>query len=262
MSVGVTVLQVVASLCTLAMIVSSTPAVFRIYKQHDTGDVALFPLAGLWLSCHLVMMYGWATGAFFPLFATYCFGEVMSIIYVSVFYRWTSARAYALKTICATLFVILLLTVYTTLGMTGVTGQSIKQVGDVVGYMMTIGCLLPYAGPLETVRTVVKTRNGASIPFGMCLAGGISNALWVLEGYLVNDMFMMYLSIACSAMSFVQVTLYLIYRPGRYAPHLEVHMDTPQGFILPVTTSKMSPTSDTSADTLASPNFIAICSPK
>jgi hypothetical protein len=54
MSVGLTVLQATASSCTMAMILSSVPCVYRIHKNHDTGAVALFPLVGLWLSCHLV----------------------------------------------------------------------------------------------------------------------------------------------------------------------------------------------------------------
>ncbi|KAE9147643.1 hypothetical protein PF005_g7873 [Phytophthora fragariae] len=205
-----------ASSCTMAMILSSVPSVYHIHKNRDTGVVALFPLVGLWLSCHLVTLYGWATGSYFPLFAIYLFGELTSIVYVSVFFRWTKTRSYAVKTITANIVIILLLTTYAVLGMTGVTGQTTDQVGDTVGYMMTVGCLLPYVAPLETIKTVVKTRSGASIPLGMCLAGAISNALWVLEGYLDHDIFMLILSAACSLMGFIQVALYLIYRPGRY----------------------------------------------
>ncbi|OWY94120.1 hypothetical protein PHMEG_00036238, partial [Phytophthora megakarya] len=232
MSVGLTVLQGIASSCTVVMILSSVPSVYRIHKNRNTGCVALFPLVGLWLSCHLVTLYGWATGSYFPLFAIYLFGELTSIVYVSVFYRWTNERSYAIKTIAANIFIIILLTTYAVLGMTDVTGQTSDQVADTMGWMMTVGCLLPYVAPLETIKTVVKTRSSASIPLAMCLAGAISNALWVLEGYLDNDIFMLVLSAACSFMGFVQVALYVIYRPGRYP----VPKDIPNtNCVLPVT---------------------------
>ncbi|POM66734.1 Hypothetical protein PHPALM_17349 [Phytophthora palmivora] len=199
MSAGLTILQAIASSCTIVMILSSMPSVYHIYKNHNTGCVALLPLVGLWLSCHLVTLYGWATGSYFPLFAIYFFGELTSIVYVSVFYRWTTARSYSTKAIAVNIFTIVLLTTYVVLGMTG------------------------------TIKTVVKTRSGASIPLGMCLAGAISNALWVLEGYLDNDIFMLVLSAACSFMGFVQVMLYIIYRPGRYPAAMNI------SYVLPTT---------------------------
>jgi solute carrier family 50 protein (sugar transporter) len=202
-------------------------------------------------------LYGWATGSYFPLFAIYLFGELTSIVYVSVYFRWTQARSYAVKTIVTNIVILVLLTAYAVLGMTGVTGQTADQVGDTVGYMMTVGCLLPYVAPLETIKTVVKTRSGASIPLGMCLAGAVSNALWVLEGYLDDDFFMLILSAACSFMGFVQVTLYLIYRPGRYPAPL----DTPNVICVLPATANLTVKSDTTVASLPSPNFISICSP-
>lgn len=53
MSAGLQVLKALASGCTIAMFLSSMPAIHHIHKAHDTGDVALFPLVGLWLNCHM-----------------------------------------------------------------------------------------------------------------------------------------------------------------------------------------------------------------
>ncbi|KAG1684972.1 hypothetical protein DVH05_010145 [Phytophthora capsici] len=178
-------------------------------------------------------------------------------VYVSVFFRYTKVRSYAVKTIVCNVFMIILLTTYAVLGMTGVAGQTTAQVGDTIGWMMTVGCLLPYIAPLETIKTVVTTRSSASIPLGMCLAGAISNALWVLEGYLDDDIFMLVLSAACSFMGFVQVTLYIIYQPGRYP----TPFDQPTtNCVLPMTAA-MTAKSDTTVESLPSPNFIALCSP-
>ncbi|KAE8889288.1 hypothetical protein PF005_g7875 [Phytophthora fragariae] len=238
MNAGLTVLKALASSCSVVMILSSAPALYRIHKLHDTGDVALFPLVGLWLNCCMVMLYGWTTGSYFPLFATYVFGTMISTAYVGVYFRWTKARAYALKIIGAAFIANILGSVYVVLGMTGVTGQPSDQVELIAGNMMTVACLLPYVAPFETIKTVLKTRSGASIPFGMCLAGATSNLIWTVEGLCTKDMFILLLSAACSALGFVQVALYLIFRPAPRAPRelasAELSVSTDEKYILPV----------------------------
>lgn len=54
MNAGLTVLKALASSCSVVMILSSAPSLYRIHKRYDTGDVALFPLVGLWLNCCMV----------------------------------------------------------------------------------------------------------------------------------------------------------------------------------------------------------------
>ncbi|KAG7379780.1 hypothetical protein PHYPSEUDO_008122 [Phytophthora pseudosyringae] len=263
MSVGLTIIQVLASVCSVAMILSSVPAMHRIHKRQDTGEVALFPLVGLWINCHVLMLYGWATADYFPLFATYLFGDVMAVLYIGVFFRWTKQRAYALKAIGASSLVVLATAVYTVLGMTGATGQSTDQVGLVTGYMMAIGSVLLYISPFETIKTVLKTRSGVSIPFGMCLAGATSNVLWMINGLLTSDIFIFLLGTVCSALGLMQVVLYLIYRPGRAQAGVEVVVEQPQPgkkFVLPVTAATTA-RSDGNTGSLPSPVFIAVHSP-
>eukprot|EP00644_Phytophthora_capsici_P009213 jgi/Phyca11/557288/estExt2_Genewise1Plus.C_PHYCAscaffold_1060038 len=257
MSVGLTIIQVLASICSVAMILSSVPAMYRIHQRQDTGAVALFPLVGLWINCHVLMLYGWATADYFPLFATYLFGDIMAIFYVGVFYRYTKQRAYALKAIGVSFAVVLVTAVYTILGMTGATGQSTDSVGLVTGYIMAIGSVLLYISPFETIKTVLKTKSGASIPFWMCLAGTTSNVLWMINGLLTSDIFIFLLGTVCAALGMVQVVLYLIYRPGR------VQMDVAgsgKESVLPVTAAT-TPQSDGNQCSLPSPIYIAVHSP-
>ncbi|KAG3103147.1 hypothetical protein PI124_g14241 [Phytophthora idaei] len=263
MSVGLTIIQVLASICSVAMILSSMPAMYRIHKRQDTGEVALFPLVGLWINCHVLMLYGWATADYFPLFATYLFGDITAVLYIGVFFRWTKQREYALKAIGASFLVVATSAVYTILGMTGATGQTTDQVGLVTGYMMAVGSVLLYIAPFETIKTVLKTRSGASIPFGMCLAGATSNVLWMIKGLFTSDVFIFLLGTVCATLGLVQVALYLIYRPGRTQVGMERAVEQPQTgkkFLLPVTTATTLQTNGTSGS-LPSPVFIAIHTP-
>lgn len=45
------------------------------------------------------MMYGYLSDNIFPLFATYLFGDVVSVLYIAVFYRCCSEKLYAHKLI-------------------------------------------------------------------------------------------------------------------------------------------------------------------
>ncbi|KAG6592598.1 MtN3-like protein [Phytophthora cinnamomi] len=231
MNAGLTVLKALASSCSVVMILSSAPALYRIQQRHDTGDVALFPLVGLWLNCCMVMLYGWTTGSYFPLFATYVFGTLISTAYVCVYFRWTKARAYAFKAIGVAFIANILGSAYIVLGMTGVTGQPGTQVELIAGNMMTVACLLPYVAPFETIKTVLKSRSGASIPIGMCLAGATSNLIWTIEGLFTKDLFILFLSAACSTLGFIQVVLYVIFWPAK-------KLSPPLVAVPPITTDK------------------------
>ncbi|KAL3673080.1 hypothetical protein V7S43_002375 [Phytophthora oleae] len=237
MSTGLAVLKALASSCSVVMILSSAPSIHAIHKRRETGDVALFPLVGLWLNCVMVLLYGWASGSYFPLFTTYVFGTIVSSAYISVYSRWTKERTYAMKAIGAAFVANVVGSVYIVLGMTGVTGQPISQVELIAGNMMTIACLLPYIAPFETIKTVLKTRSGASIPFGMCLAGATSNLIWTIEGLYTNDMFILFLSAACSALGFVQVALYLVFRPSTTEKSLEMDPSVPATLSAPPVTN-------------------------
>ncbi|OWY99083.1 hypothetical protein PHMEG_00029986 [Phytophthora megakarya] len=261
MSVGLTAVKALASSCSVVMILSSAPSLHDINKRRDTGDVALFPLVGLWLNCVMVMLYGWVSGSYFPLFATYVFGTIVSTAYVAIYFRWTNARVYAMKAIGSAFIANVLGSAYIVLGMTGATGQPNDQIELIAGNMMTIACVLPYVAPFETIKTVVKTRSGASIPVWMCLAGATSNLIWTIEGFFTKDMFILFLSAACSTLGFVQVTLYLIYRPAKKMSAVDPSLSAETKSVLPV----KAPSTTLSTDRKAPPEVeltISRCSEK
>lgn len=161
------------------------------------------------------MLYGYVTDDIFPLCVTFVFGDVMSLSYIAVFYHFTTQRAYAHKTIAAGLLVIALVTIYAVLGKTGVTQQSGDAVKQTFGIITACGAVLLYSSPLATCAHVLRTKNGASIPWALCLAGAVSNALWIIYGAVEGDWFIGGLGIFCVTFAMLQVVLYVIYRPGR-----------------------------------------------
>ncbi|KAE9015931.1 hypothetical protein PF010_g7822 [Phytophthora fragariae] len=273
MSAGLQVLKALATGCTITMFLSSVPAIRHIDKAHDTDDVALFPLVGLWLNCHMAMLYGVVTANYFPFFSTFALGTLLSMVCLGVYFRWTTARSCATKAIGAAFVAVAMCSVYTILGLTGITGQPADKVANVVGYIVTLASLLPYVGPFETIKTVVKTRSGASIPVGMCLAGATANGIWTVYGLIIDDMFVYINGGACMAVGLVQVALYVIFWPvQKSVPSLSEASSLSDNFVLPVKmtapksldTANVGPMiSPTCSDKLddTSPTFVQICSP-
>lgn len=52
-NVGLLLLKALASVFSLAMILSPSLDMRRLRQQRHTGEMALMPLVGLWISCHM-----------------------------------------------------------------------------------------------------------------------------------------------------------------------------------------------------------------
>ncbi|POM60027.1 hypothetical protein PHPALM_31164 [Phytophthora palmivora] len=87
----------------------------------------------------------------------------------------------------------------------------------VVGIIAVASSLALYASPLAAIKVVLQTRSSASLPFAMILAGAINNLLWVVYGFLVFDLFLLVPASVNAALGLVQVALYGVYHPSRYA---------------------------------------------
>ncbi|KAG1684962.1 hypothetical protein DVH05_010135 [Phytophthora capsici] len=215
MGLWMIVLKAATSIAAMIMCLSPIPSTYRMYKTKDTGEVAVLPLVALWISCHLWMIYGYVTNDVFPLLVTYLFGEVLAACYVVVFFRYTKSRAYTAKAVAFALIFTALGTTYAVLGRQGVTNQSLNTVGDFMGWITAGGSFLLYTSPFETIKRVLQTKSGASIPIALCCAGFVSNALWILYGLVVDDMFVFGLGVFCTALPLFQIVLYFLFNPKR-----------------------------------------------
>lgn len=50
---GLLILKALAAVFSLAMILSPSLGMRRVRQQQHTGEMALMPLVGLWISCHM-----------------------------------------------------------------------------------------------------------------------------------------------------------------------------------------------------------------
>jgi solute carrier family 50 protein (sugar transporter) len=162
------------------------------------------------------MIYGYVTNDVFPLLVTYAVGDALSIIFLSVYYYWSTEKKHVLKVCASILAVNILVTTYAVLGY---NLQEHSIVIRVVGIIAIGSSIFFYASPLTTIKKVLQTKNAASIPFGMVVVGTINNTLWIIYGFLINDILLITPTIVNGTLGAIQLVLYVIYRPSGKDTH-------------------------------------------
>lgn len=148
---------------------------------------------------------------------TFAVGTVLSVVYVAVYFSLTSERKYVAKLVLWVAIGLAIFVLYIVLGLAGVTNQSRDGVATVAGFVADVGTLMLFTSPFETIFHVLRTKNASSMPFHLCLVGAVCNSLWLTYGIIITDWILIVPNIICSVVGWIQVVVYIIYRPGRFA---------------------------------------------
>ncbi|KAF1788846.1 SWEET sugar transporter [Phytophthora cactorum] len=189
------VFRVVAACTSLMMILSPTPAVYKIYKTKSIGNTNIVSLVSVFANCHVWTLQGLLTNNWFPVFSTFVSGDFISIIYMVVFLRYTPDRKHAWKLSPSTR---LCLGVFTSL--------SRGQVNDIMGYLAVCVTLVLYSSPFLKIKDVVKYKTGVFIPIHMVMAGSFNNAMWITYTPM-SELWFLFVT---------NLTVYMIYHPSKH----------------------------------------------
>ncbi|KAG2991251.1 hypothetical protein PC121_g21481 [Phytophthora cactorum] len=218
MSTFVLVLRVLRVLTTVTAILVSVaplPDFWRIHKTRSTGEVPILPVALLFANCYMWVLYSYLVNNIFPLFAVTLFGIATSTVFISIYYRWTKDRLYVVKVCSIALVLLAIGTLYCILAMNGITDQSEAAIEKTLGFIAIAFNLVLYASPLESMKTVVQTKNASSMPISISATFLVNVVLWVIFAVAVSDMFVLVPNAIGTYLCAIQVVLYIIYRPGR-----------------------------------------------
>ncbi|KAG6590784.1 MtN3-like protein [Phytophthora cinnamomi] len=161
------------------------------------------------------MLYGYLADNMFPIFATQAFSQLAALTYNAVYFRWSvpEKRKELLKLYSRAFVVHCAFTIYTVIGVLGVTNQTKSQVGDYVGYAAIVINIWMYASPLGTLKHVIATKNSASIPINLSMMIFVSASLWLASGIVDDDIFVWGINAIGTLLSFIQIVVYNVYKP-------------------------------------------------
>lgn len=260
------VFRVLAGSTSLLMILSPTPAVYRIHKTGKTGHTSVVSLASVLANCHVWMMDGYLTRNMFPVFATFLTGVFIALIYLFVYFRATTERARDLRVLALYVSVLLAISLFALLGGLGVLGLSHHTVTTAMGYMATCVSLVLYSSPFIKMREVLRTKTAESMPIHMVIAGGINNTVWIIYTPMAGLWFLFVTNVVCCSFAVSQFVLWVIFHPSKRrdakltVDELLEKEDTDAGHVA-VVIDRLSRLSESAGRVAESPVYQALPSP-
>lgn len=209
------VLRVISGCTSLMMILSPSPAVYRIFRTRTTGHTSIISLASLFANCHVWMLHGYLTHNMFPVFATFLAGDFIALAYLFVYLRATAELKFDLYVLAAYASVLIIISLYALLGGLGILGLNHDTVSTIMGYIATCVCLMLYSSPFIKIREVLRTKSAESLPIHMIIAGGINNSVWVAYTPMARLWFLLVANSVCWLFAVIQLLLYVVYHPSR-----------------------------------------------
>ncbi|RLN93872.1 hypothetical protein BBJ28_00024627 [Nothophytophthora sp. Chile5] len=216
-AVYVTVLRVLTTITAVLVVLAPAPDVVGIYRRKGTGDVRVLPIVMIFCNSHIWAMYGYETDDIFPLFAESVFGEVVNLVFLFVYYRFSTERKYIRRLCFWSAVALVIVTLYVILATTGVTHESHSEMKTILGYVSVVINICMYGSPLAAMVHVVRTKSAASIPIVFCAVSFVNCALWTVFGVGIDDMFVLAPNAIATVLSAVQIVLYGVYRPKKGA---------------------------------------------
>lgn len=209
----VMIVKVFAGLATLFMVASPMVSVFQIIKQKHVGLYSVIPFVSLLANSHIWMMYGYLTARYFPIFSMFLIGDLLAVFYLSVYWRFTTERAYMKKVLAFVLLFLVAMSVYAILGGLGLSGQTDASFSATFGGISVFMSLCLYGAPMEKIFQVLRHKSGAFFNFPMVIAAIINNLIWMTYGLLTDFWYITGPHILFATIGFFAVFLYFKYNP-------------------------------------------------
>ncbi|GMF41894.1 unnamed protein product [Phytophthora fragariaefolia] len=215
MTIWVDMLNVATAVAQVILSLSLTTDIYDVHRRKGTGEMAALPLVAMAVNNHAWMLYGYLADNMFPIFATQAFSQLAALTYNTIYFRWSvpEKRKELLKLYSRAFAVHCAFTIYTVIGMLGLTNQTKSQVGDWVGYAAIVINIWMYASPLGTLKHVIATKSSASIPINLSMMIFVSASLWLASGIVDDDIFVWGINAIGTMLSFIQIVVYYIYKP-------------------------------------------------
>ncbi|GMF57709.1 unnamed protein product [Phytophthora fragariaefolia] len=132
-----------------------------------------------------------------------------------IYAKWCPDRKYVVKCLVMGMVPFALVTLYAVLFACGAVPQSRHQLGVVLGYLANVATFALFLSPFEKVKLVIQTKSSAAIPVLLCTIIFVNSGLWLINGIVDDDLFIVVPNIVGVTLSAIQLTLYYVYRSNR-----------------------------------------------
>lgn len=210
---AVTIVKILAGCATFVMVSSPIVSMRQIVKQKHVGLVSVIPFVSLLANSHVWMMYGYLTARYFPVFSMFLLGDVLAVIYLCIYWRFTTEKAYMKKVMMIVLPFLAVMSIYAIVGGLGLTGQSRHGVTTTFGGISDFVSLCLYGAPMEKIFQVLRHKSGAFFNFPMVVAALCNNTIWFVYGLLTDNWFIAGPNILFMTLGWLAVGLYIKYNP-------------------------------------------------
>ncbi|EGZ22862.1 hypothetical protein PHYSODRAFT_554501 [Phytophthora sojae] len=214
-SAFITTIKVLTTIAQVAQRLSPVPDLYRVHKNRDTGVMAFTPLIAMLLCNHVWLIYAYTVKNIFPLFSVCIFGDIVLAVYIAVYAKYCPDRKYVIKCLVMGTVPFVLVTLYTVLVACGAIPQSRHQLGVILGYLADVTTFALFMSPFEKLKLVIRTKSSAAIPVLLCSIMFVNSSLWLVNGIVDDDLFIVVPNVVGVLLTAIQLTLYFVYRPGR-----------------------------------------------
>ncbi|KAL4159211.1 hypothetical protein PRNP1_004977 [Phytophthora ramorum] len=113
---------------TLSMVYMPSLFVRRIYRERAVGSASIVPILLVLANSHVWMLYGYLGETWFPSFPVFLIGDVVSLGYLFVYWRFAADRRQVAKTIGLMFAWLAVPTFYVIVASAGLTGQTRTEI--------------------------------------------------------------------------------------------------------------------------------------
>ncbi|CAH0486641.1 unnamed protein product [Peronospora farinosa] len=118
---------------TLLMIYMPSLVIRHIYRVKAVGSMTLVPIFLLLANTHVWMLYGYLGQTWFPSFPVFLIGDIVSFVYLFIYWRYSDNRHHVAKTIGLMFAWLAVPTFYVIVASLGFTGQTRAEIWKTQG---------------------------------------------------------------------------------------------------------------------------------
>lgn len=254
------VVRIFAAFGALALICSPSILMRQIHKQKHVGVASVIPLITLVVNSHVWMMYGYLAENYFPIFSCYVVGDLAAVVYVAVYWRYTTERRYVARVLAVTITVFAILSIYAIVGGLGYTGQTRAEVAQTVGYIGDATAICLYAAPMEKLFQVLKHKSAIFINAHMVMASLTTNITWFTYGVLTSNWIIIAPNILFVTLNSSTLVLCIVFNPKTHPLHESFFAANTDESPIEVSV-QLSPKTSSKTPNILSPEYKAMQSP-